>query len=111
MGLKRLELLTPALSEQCSNQLSYRPDDSSMNKRSCLNTNLQSASQRKPTYFVLQILDVCDRYLWSIIVYVLALPNTILQKGGDPAAPSDTATLLRLSPNQRPYLRRRSPCG
>ena len=39
MGLKRLELLTPALSEQCSNQLSYRPDDSSMNNRSCLNTN------------------------------------------------------------------------
>ena len=32
-------------------------------------------------------------------VYVLALPKTILQKGGDPAAPSDTATLLRLSPN------------
>ena len=25
MGLKRLELLTPALSEQCSNQLSYKP--------------------------------------------------------------------------------------
>ena len=25
LGLKRLELLTPALSEQCSNQLSYKP--------------------------------------------------------------------------------------
>ncbi len=105
MGLKRLELLTPALSEQCSNQLSYRPDDSSMNIFCCT-----CVSQYVPTD-VLQILDVCDRYLWSIIVYVLALPNTILQKGGDPAAPSDTATLLRLSPNQRPYLRRRSPCG
>src|SRR5512133_303918 len=111
MGLKRLELLTPALSEQCSNQLSYRPDDSSMNKCSCLNTNPTVCVSTQTYIFVLQILDVCDRYLWSIIVYVLALPNTILQKGGDPAAPSDTATLLRLSPNQRPYLRRRSPCG
>ena len=26
MGLERLELSTPALSEQCSNQLSYRPE-------------------------------------------------------------------------------------
>ena len=29
MGLERLELSTPALSEQCSNQLSYRPEDAS----------------------------------------------------------------------------------
>ena len=27
------------------------------------------------------------------------------EKGGDPAAPSDTATLLRLNPNHRAYLR------
>ena len=32
-----------------------------------------------------------------------------LQKGGDPAAGSPTATLLRLHPNHRPYLRRLSP--
>ena len=30
-------------------------------------------------------------------------------KGGDPAAPSDTATLLRLSPSHRFYLRRLPP--
>ena len=30
----------------------------------------------------------------------------LLQKGGDPAAPSGTATLLRLSPNHRFRLRR-----
>ena len=29
----------------------------------------------------------------------------------DPAAPSDTATLLRLNPNHQPHLRRRPPCG
>ena len=32
-------------------------------------------------------------------------------KGGDPAAPSDTATLLRLHPNHRLYLRRLAPEG
>ncbi len=32
-------------------------------------------------------------------------------KGGDPAAPSDTATLLRLNPNHWFYLRQLPPCG
>ena len=32
-----------------------------------------------------------------------------LKKGGDPAAPSDTATLLRLSASYRFYLRRFLP--
>src|ERR1035437_7300882 len=31
------------------------------------------------------------------------------KKGGDPAAPSGTATLLRLRPNRRPHLRRLPP--
>jgi hypothetical protein len=33
----------------------------------------------------------------------------LLQKGGDPAAPSGTATLLRLRPNRRSHLRRLPP--
>ena len=32
-------------------------------------------------------------------------------KGGDPAAPSDTATLLRLHPSHRSHLRRLPPFG
>ena len=32
-------------------------------------------------------------------------------KGGDPAAPSGTATLLRLHPSHWSYLRRLPPCG
>ena len=32
-----------------------------------------------------------------------------LQKGGDPAAPSGTATLLRLRPNRRSHLRQLPP--
>ena len=33
------------------------------------------------------------------------------QKGGDPAAPSDTATLLRLHPSHEPRRGNRPPCG
>src|SRR4028118_584148 len=32
-------------------------------------------------------------------------------KGGDPATPSGTATLLRLHPSHQPCLRRPPPCG
>ena len=32
-------------------------------------------------------------------------------KGGDPAAPSDTATLLRLHPSHEPLRGKRPPCG
>ena len=32
-------------------------------------------------------------------------------KGGDPAAPSDTATLLRLHPSHESYRGDRPPCG
>ena len=39
----------------------------------------------------------------------IALP--FFQKGGDPAAPSDTATLLRLHPSHEPCRGNRPPCG
>jgi hypothetical protein len=39
----------------------------------------------------------------------LADRRCVLQKGGDPAAPSGTATLLRLRPNRRSHLRRLPP--
>jgi len=35
----------------------------------------------------------------------------VIQPQGDPAAPSDTATLLRLHPNYQSCLRPRPPCG
>ena len=38
-----------------------------------------------------------------------SLKGVQLQKGGVPAAPSGTATLLRLSPNHEPHLRRLHP--
>src|SRR4029077_9060900 len=36
-------------------------------------------------------------------------PPRAPEKGGDSAAPSSTATLLRLRPNRRPHLRRLPP--
>jgi len=36
---------------------------------------------------------------------------SLLYKGGDPAAGSPTATLLRLHPNYQPYRRRLPPEG
>ena len=51
-------------------------------------------------------------------LYRLRLDNGLISyryqfslKGGDPAAPSDTATLLRLHPSHWYYLRRLPPCG
>ena len=42
-------------------------------------------------------------------VHTLYLIIPFSQKGGDPAAPSGTATLLRLHPPHKAYLRRRPP--
>ena len=39
------------------------------------------------------------------------LENFVLLKGGDPAAPSGTATLLRLHPSHGTHRGRRPPCG
>ena len=44
-----------------------------------------------------------------ICVDVLQQRKLPISKGGDPAAPSDTATLLRLHPNHQPQLQRLPP--
>ncbi len=44
-------------------------------------------------------------------VLKVSLKCVSLEKGGDPAAPSDTATLLRLHSNHQLRLRRLAPCG
>ena len=92
VGLVGFEPTTPALSTQCSNQLSYRPKPASarsMGFRTC-------ALQR-----LLPTTDKCGRSIWI----------AVFQKGGDPAAPSDTATLLRLHPSHEPCRGKRPPCG
>ena len=77
MGLERLELSTSRLSGVRSNHLSYRPE----------------------TY------PLTCQGAWSLIESEQRMGSVIL-KGGDPAAGSPTATLLRLHPNHRPYRRR-----
>ena len=87
VGLVGLEPTTPALSRRCSNQLSYRPIPKS--QAFCL------------LLWLVPTTDKCGR---SIL-------NAVFQKGGDPAAPSDTATLLRLHPSHEPRRGKRPPCG
>ena len=86
VGLVGLEPTTPALSTQCSNQLSYRPNP----LKPC------GFNSCHPTT------DKCGRSNLNCFIF---------QKGGDPAAPSDTATLLRLHPSHEPRRGKRPPCG
>ena len=45
-----------------------------------------------------------ELYMEYVLVPTEVDPTPILQKGGDPAAPSGTATLLRLSPSYWSHL-------
>ena len=116
--LSRLELLTPTLSVWCSNQLSYR-------------TVMELCMARNTLDLLFQVLHLLYGYRQSVdkeqskstrghrtsekkkfssLSFPFRIPNNIdtllfifkaLQKGGVPAAPSGTATLLRLSPNHQ----------
>ena len=86
MGQIRVELMTPALSERCSNQLSYCPDTHAA----------FTARGREETHAGRTHGAVHRRHL------------PFSQKGGDPAAPSGTTTLLRLHPPHGTCLRRRT---
>ena len=107
MGQIRLELMTPALSERCSNQLSYCP------RLSYLTRDIEEEK-------VMHEGNLCLEGLSPSGPTVLACPAKVCeysgqaflsQKGGDPAAPSGTAALLRLHPPHQAYLRHRPPCG
>ena len=94
VGLGGLEPPASPLSGVRSNHLSYRPKS-----------------------FMTQILAdhvSCMRLHADMqvpCVGVLDDRRTVISKGGDPAAPSDTATLLRLHPSHEPLRGRRPPCG
>ena len=91
VGLGGFEPPTPRLSSVCSNQLSYRPSISP-----------------NSTQTLAQALIFSLAYKQSIGCEYL---NEILLKGGDPAAGSPTATLLRLHPSHEPHRGKRPPCG
>jgi hypothetical protein len=87
VGLVGFEPTTPALSRRCSNQLSYRP--SGVSSFEALSTSGQPIS--------------CG--------YLRSLRILLLLKGGDPAAGSPTATLLRLHPSHESHRGERPPEG
>ncbi len=87
MGLTRFELVTSRLSGVRSNRLSYRPS-----KKGKREARVWTGS-RLPH----QGTKLSEQ----------TLPFTV--KGGDPAALSSTATLLRLHPPYQAYLRHRPP--
>ena len=91
VGLGRLELPTSRLSGVRSNHLSYRPIGEDGR---AAHTSFTVAS--KNTRTKAGSLQVNSE-------------SGIFCKGGDPAAGSPTATLLRLHPNHRPYRRRLPP--
>ncbi len=92
VGLSGFEPLTSRLSGGRSNQLSYRPtprpNPELVRERSLTSEHKKKRSDQDVFLFCRNLL-----------------------KGGDPAARSRTATLLRLHPNHRPYLRHLPPCG
>ena len=90
VGLGRLELPTPALSERCSNQLSYKPK--------LLKSKSKFVFLVKPELLITLILihipfsKGCidgDNSLYNHFSMI-----ALSLKGGDPAARSRTATLL-----------------
>ncbi len=90
VGLGGLEPPASPLSGVRSNHLSYRP--------------------------IKLPVETTKHALWRADVQVpcvdvLQQRKLPISKGGDPAAPSDTATLLRLHPSHEPLRGRRPPCG
>ena len=101
VGLDGFEPSTPALSRRCSNQLSYRPNVRfGCHSLQPIGVGADRAGRRGPGAGLRPLLTSVPCYL---------SPES--EKGGDPAAPSDTATLLRLHPSHESYRGKRPPCG
>ena len=101
----RLELPTSTLSVWRSNQLSYRTVRRLPGRCLCLTRVSRVYLHRQPE----RVQEAGNANLPSSLPILSVIRNlsghTSLQKGGVPAAPSGTATLLRLSPNHQFHLR------
>ena len=122
VGPGRVELPTPALSERCSNQLSYRPGcslcPSWANKNFQKTTRLlrftRNGERLEPSPSRLnsnELIRTLTIVSFSETDTFVSGRKTTPKKGGDPAAGSPTATLLRLHPNHRSHLGRLPPYG
>ena len=98
MEIRGFEPLTPGLQSRCSSQLSYIPSPSTAQgkKESSMETVRKLKFSNSPR---------------RIRFRAYTARTSSLGKGGDPAAPSGTTTLLRLHPPHKAYLRQRPPCG
>ena len=94
VGQEELESSTFAVSERHSNQLNYWPITSEVSDRSVNSADTRIFVQKRD---IQTVALGFDRFRG----------NGILYKGGDPAAPSGTATLLWLNPNHQSHRRRR----
>ncbi len=94
VGLGGLEPPASPLSGVRANHLSYRPKGRTRSRQQPL-----SLPPRRAPRSLVFVQVSCVGARW-------ALP---FSKGGDPAAPSDTATLLRLHPSHRPHRGKRPP--
>ena len=112
VGLDGFEPSTPALSRRCSNQLSYRP--LSGNRGWTGGRGRVAAGGRcrqvAESAFEPSSPDPFPVTLQQPISVSTGTPG-LSEKGGDPAAPSDTATLLRLHPSHETHRGNRPPCG
>ena len=107
-GGNRVRTDDPLLAGQVLYQLSYTPIrrfrsfSAKINAPISLGALLLKTNKKDLSFFSDRLRNWINV---SAIVYLFSL------KGGDPAAPSDTATLLRLHPSHRYCLRQLPPCG
>ena len=107
-GGNRIRTDDPLLAGQVLYQLSYTPvpDPPPFGENKCPPSG--SISLLKTNKKEISSISVST---WSGIFGFSFPPIRLSLKGGDPAAPSDTATLLRLHPSHRYCLRQLPPCG
>ena len=112
VGLGGLEPPASPLSGVRSNHLSYRPKSRARRGGACRDRTddpllakqvLSQLSYGPVCRDALNAGHLCGRLTGNALSFV--------SKGGDPAAPSDTATLLRLHPSHRPHRGKRPPEG
>ena len=109
-GGKRIRTDDPLLAGHVLYQLSYTPI--------YINAVKAIISNKMHSHGVHSFVLKMNKKETEQFLYRLKMDNRFISyccqfslKGGDPAAPSDTATLLRLHPSHWYYLRRLPPCG
>ena len=123
VGLGGLEPPTSPLSGVRSNHLSYRPKNGAVRWWSLSGSNRRPPACKAGALPAELKPQCCQsgsghgKPPRATVIECRKLVRTPVKqvrhcsKGGDPAAPSDTATLLRLHPSHRPHRGKRPPCG